>query len=198
MNTRHQPQAPSHTHRLSHTIRRSVAAPARQIALTLALALAGGAVQMAHAAPGVPGGPGMHAEHGGPGMGMMANPRHIDRLLDSINASAEQRSQIQAIVKAAQTDLKAQRDQGRALHQQGQALFVQPTVDARAAETLRQQLLAQHDQASKRTLQMMLDISRVLTPEQRAKVAERMAQRRTMMERHRVERDALDKTQPAR
>jgi Spy/CpxP family protein refolding chaperone len=33
----------------------------------------------------------------------------------------------------------------------------------------------------------------VLTAEQRKTLAERMAQRRSMMERHRSERDALDK-----
>jgi Spy/CpxP family protein refolding chaperone len=169
--------------------------PARQIAITLALALAGGAWQVAQAAPG-PGGPGMQGEHAGPGG--WGDGRHLQRMLDSVNATADQRTQIQQIVTAAQTDLKAQRAQGRALHQQSQALFAQPTVDARAAEVLRQQMLAQHDQASKRRLQMMLDISRVLTPEQRAKVAERMNQRRAMMERHRAEREALDKTQPAR
>jgi protein CpxP len=62
-------------------------------------------------------------------------------------------------------------------------LFTQPTVDARAVETLRQQMLAQHDQASKRMMQAMLDGSRVLTPEQRAKMADMAGQRRAMMER---------------
>ena len=70
------------------------------------------------------------------------------------------------------------------------ALFAQPTVDARAAETLRQQMLAQHDQVSKRALQAMLDVSRVLTAEQRKALADRMAQRKAMMERHRAEREA--------
>ena len=176
------------------TLRRAFATPAGRIALTLALALGSLAVQVAHAAPG---GHGMHGEHGG-GHGMVGSGRHMDRMLDNVNATAEQRTQVQAIVKAAQTDMKAQREAGRSLHQQSQALFTQPTVDARAAETLRQQMLAQHDQASKRRLQMMLDISRVLTPEQRTKMAERMSQRRSMMERHRSERDGLDKAQPAR
>jgi Spy/CpxP family protein refolding chaperone len=184
-------------HTPTNRFHRALAQPAGRIALTLALALGSVAMQVAQAAPG---GPGMHGEHaGGPGgFGMMGGGRHMDRLLDSVNATADQRTQIQAIVKAAQADMKAQRDAGRSLHQQSQALFSQTTVDARAAEALRQQMLAQHDQASKRQLQMMLDISRVLTPEQRAKVAERMNQRRAMMERHRGERDALDKAQPAR
>jgi protein CpxP len=53
-------------------------------------------------------------------------------------------------------------------------------------------MLAQHDAASKRMLQAMLDVSRVLTPEQRAKLAERMQQRREMMQRHDKERRQLD------
>ena len=72
---------------------------------------------------------------------------------------------------------------GRGLHDQMRQLFTQPTVDARAVETLRQQLLAQHDQASKRMMQAMLEGSRVLTPEQRAKMADMAGQRRAMMER---------------
>ena len=73
------------------------------------------------------------------------------------------------------------------------ALFAQPTVDARAVETLRQQQMAQHDAASKRMAQLMIDVSRVLTPEQRKALAERMAQRRALMERHRGERDAAER-----
>jgi protein CpxP len=42
-------------------------------------------------------------------------------------------------------------------------------------------MLAQHDQASKRKLQEMLDIAKVLTPEQRAKIADRMKERQAVM-----------------
>ena len=38
----------------------------------------------------------------------------------------------------------------------------------------------------------MLEISRVLTPEQRKTIADRMAQRGAMMERHRAERAAIE------
>jgi Spy/CpxP family protein refolding chaperone len=105
-------------------------------------------------------------------------------MLEAVNASAEQKSQVKAIVDAAQADLKAQREGGRALMDQQMQLFAQPTVDARAAEALRQQMLARHDSASKRMLQAMLDVSRVLTPEQRKQLADKMAERRSMMERH--------------
>jgi Spy/CpxP family protein refolding chaperone len=59
-------------------------------------------------------------------------------------------------------------------------------------EALRQQQLAQHDQASKRMTQALVDAARVLTPEPRKMMADRMAQRRALMERHRAEREAID------
>ena len=71
-------------------------------------------------------------------------------------------------------------------------LFAQPTVDARAVEAVRQQMLQQHDQSSRRWMQAMLDASAVLTPEQRAQLAERMKQRRDMMQRHQQERRTLE------
>jgi Spy/CpxP family protein refolding chaperone len=174
--------------------RNTVQRPWRLLSATLLVAFAASVTQTAMAQPqGGPGGMhGMQGMHGGHGMGMgMGQPRQVERMLDAVNASAEQRAQVKQIVQAAQADMGAQHEASRALHQQSQALFAQPTVDARAAEALRQQMLAQHDQASKRMLQTMLDVSRVLTPEQRKTLADRMAQRRTMMERHRAERGAL-------
>ena len=178
--------------------------PMRLLLATLVVALAGSMAQTAIAAPhGGMAGMGGHEAMagrghldgmmGGPamgGLGGMNQPRQMERLLDSVNATAEQRTQIKQITDAARADLKAQHDTGRKLHEQGRALFLQPNVDARAVEALRQQMLAQHDQASKRMTQAMLDVSRVLTPEQRKAMGERMAQHRSMMERHRAERDA--------
>jgi periplasmic protein CpxP/Spy len=130
--------------------------------------------------------------HGGPGMGMMMGGRGLERMLDSVNASAEQRTQIKAIAERTMADLKAQRDAAKGTREQFMTLFTQPTVDANAAEALRAQKMQQADQASRRMTQAMLDVSRVLTPEQRKQLAERMAQRRSMMERHMNERRALD------
>ena len=158
--------------------------PLRIAAATVLLAMAATAAQNALAQPH-----GGHRMHGGGNMALM-HPRHIERVLDSVNASAEQRAQIRQIVESARNDLKGQREARRQLREQSQALFAQPTVDARAAEALRQQMLAQHDQASKRKLQALIEVSRVLTPEQRKSLAERMAQRRAMVERHRAERAA--------
>jgi periplasmic protein CpxP/Spy len=161
--------------------------PFRLLLATVVLALASGFTLTAVAAPGAHG-----PADGGHGMPMMGGPRDMARLLDGVGASAEQRAQIKAIVDAAAPEQKAQRETSRALHEQALQLFTQPTVDARAAEALRQQMLAQHDQASKRQMQIMLDVSRVLTPEQRRQFAEHSEKSRAMMERHRAERDRLD------
>ena len=175
--------------------------PLRLLALTAMLAISATVLQSAHAAPGAYAGGhggghgGSHGASFGGGQGM-GSPRQMDRMLDSVDATPEQRAQIKQIVASAREAGRALRAQGQALRDQSAALFAQPNVDARAAEALRQQMLAQHDQASQRRMQTMLDISRVLSPEQRQKLAERMKQRGAMMERHRGERKALDGAQP--
>ena len=134
------------------------------------------------------GGPGMGHMHHGMGGGMMfgGSPermgRMIDHMLDGLNASDAQRSQIKQIAAAAAADLKTQAQSGRALRQRGMQIFTAPTVDAAAAEQTRQQMLQQHDVMSKRVTQAMLDVARVLTPEQRAKIGERMRDRQARME----------------
>ena len=49
-------------------------------------------------------------------------------------------------------------------------------------ETIAQQMMQQHDQMSRRTTQAMLDVARVLTPEQRGRIAERMRDHQAQME----------------
>lgn len=166
----------------------------RRVVLGAALAAAGTVALTAAARPG-PGGPGGHGMHGGPGMGWF-DGRHLERLLDSVDATAEQRTQIKQITQAAMTDLKAQRESGTSLREQGMALFAAPTVDANAVEALRQKMLQQHDQSSRRMSQAMLDVSRVLTPEQRAKLATQLKSRKEMMQRHHQERRQLE-SQPS-
>lgn len=153
----------------------------RLLAATVLVAVLSTVSMTALAAPHGPG-------HGG--MGMFAG-RGVEHMLDAVNASAEQRTQVKAIAERAMADLKAQRDSSKGLREQTLKLFAEPVVDANRAEALRAQMLQQHDQSSRRVMQAMLEVSRVLTPEQRKRLAERMAQRGAMMERHKRERDAL-------
>ena len=173
---------------------------------TLVLAVAGGVAQTAAAAPpeGPPPGlgPRPHGAHPGmhpgmrPGMQremhlgpeMAGGARFMGRMLDLAKATPEQRSQIHQIMQSARQDLRSQREAGRHLRDQQHALLTQPNVDAAAVEALRQQMLAQHDQASKRMTQALVEASRVLTPEQRKLIGEH----RALLERHRAERQALE------
>lgn len=165
----------------------------KRVLVASLLAVAGTVAVSAWAqAPEGPGGRApMHGMHRpppggfmGPGL-FMGPPEHVnravDRLLEGVNATDAQRSQIQQIAQAAAADLKAQHEAARGQHEQGLALFTAPVVDARAIEALRQQRLAQHDQASKRATQALVDVANVLTPEQRTKIAERMKQREQRM-----------------
>jgi Spy/CpxP family protein refolding chaperone len=177
--------------------------PWRLMLASLVLAVAGGLAQTAAAAPpeGPPPGmgPGPQGMHPAmrPGMQRDMHPGHemaggdarfLGRMLDLAKATPEQRSQIRQIMLAARQDLQAQREAGRHLRDQQHALLTQPSVDAAAVEALRQQMLAQHDQASKRMTQALMEASRVLTPEQRKLIGEH----RAMLERHRAERQALE------
>lgn len=132
--------------------------------------------------------PGAGEHHGG-GMGgpglFMGSPEHMDRavdhMLEGLNATDAQRSRIKQIAQLAAQDLKPQREAGRGLHGKAAAIFTAPSVDPAAAESVRLQMLAQHDQVSRRVLQAMIEISGVLTPEQRAKIGEKMKQRSAKM-----------------
>lgn len=187
-------------------------------AATLLVALAGATASMAQAQPMPGAGPGpgrgpgamhggtyggtyggtqggtyggMHGGMYGGQMGMHGGPMVSDRMLDTVGASADQKARVRDIFKAAQDDLRKQRELGGDLHQQMMQLMTAPQVDAAAAEALRQKQLARHDVASKRLLQAMLDAQAVLTPEQRQKLGERLKSRQEMMDRHRRERQSM-------
>jgi periplasmic protein CpxP/Spy len=149
---------------------------ARWLGATLFVALAGASVLTAEAAPDGA------REHRHGDAGPMGAPfmggRHAARMLDAVQATPEQRSQIAQIMQAAHADLQAQREAGRGVHEQLRQAFTQPAVDANVVESLRLQLLSQHDQASQRMMRAMLEASRVLTPEQRAQLADLASQRR--------------------
>jgi len=178
-----------------------ISQPTRLVLAALSLTLAGVFATTAQAAPdghgmrmspAAMGGHGGHGGHGGPGAdgGMFGGM--MNRMLDRVNATPEQRTQIQQIVQTQAGDMRAQREAGRALRQQAMALFAQPTVDANAVEALRLKQVALHDATSKRMSTAMIEISRVLTPEQRKQMADTMSQRGEMMQRHQRERQAID------
>ncbi|MCG2585681.1 Spy/CpxP family protein refolding chaperone [Massilia sp. TS11] len=91
------------------------------------------------------------------------------------DATAEQKAKIKDIAKAAMSDLKGIRQQLRAGHQKGMALLTAPQIDRTAIESLRIEQMRLAERASQRMSQALADAAEVLTPEQRAKLAARMA-----------------------
>lgn len=141
------------------------------------------------------GGPhhGRHMERGGdhrmgPGPMGWADPRGLDRLLDRVKATDAQRTRIRDIAAQAAKDLQGQHEAGRKLHEQMAALLTAKDVDARAVEKLRQQIAAHHDQASKRMTTALVEASKVLTPEQRAQIAQHLKDRQARRDERRDER----------
>jgi len=161
----------------------------RYVAVGLAVSVAGalGVINLASAhgradappqagmmrGPGSPGGAGP----GMPGMGglPLGGPM-LDRMLDDVQATDSQRDQLRKIAESARADLQPTGEAARADHTRLAELFSQPAVDPAAVEALRQQMLARHDQVTKRLNVAMLDAAKVLTVEQRQQLAERMKQ----------------------
>lgn len=177
------------------TIRRSTHFSPSSVALTrwlaapvLVLASLGAASQVWAQRPDA--GHGGHHHMGG--MDEASGPRMMGRQLDAIGASAEQKAQIQTIMAGAHADLAPQREQQRAMRQQMATLMTATVIDARAVEALRQQMVALHDSSSKRRVQALVDAGTVLSPAQRQQLAQRLASRRQMTQRHMDERRTLD------
>jgi len=156
--------------------------------LALSVAAAFGIVNLAsaHSRPDAPPPAGMHRGPGlgMPGMGLPLVGPMMDRMLDEVQATPAQREQLRQIGQSAQADLKAPGEAARADHARLVELFGQPTLDPAAIEALRKQMLARHDQVTKRMNVAMLDAAQVLTVEQRQQLAARMKQHAE----HRAER----------
>jgi protein CpxP len=103
--------------------------------------------------------------------------RMADRIVSAVEGSPEQRQRIQGIAQAAVTDLAPLREQARAARRDGVALLSAAAIDRGAIEALRAKQLGLADGASKRLAQALADTAEVLTPEQRARLAERMQRR---------------------
>jgi periplasmic protein CpxP/Spy len=101
----------------------------------------------------------------------------IDRLVQEVGGTPDQKERLAAIARTAMADLQPMREQARETRRQGMALLVAPSIDRAALERVRAARMQAEDARSRRIVQAMADASEVLTPEQRAKAAERLQQR---------------------
>jgi len=100
---------------------------------------------------------------------------HVDHMLKhlyvEIDATDAQQAQITPLVKQAVNDLLPLHTQLQAAHTQAIAGLTASPVDRSALEASRVAHLQLADQASKRLVQLMADVSDVLTPAQRSAFA---------------------------
>jgi periplasmic protein CpxP/Spy len=120
-------------------------------------------------------GPPWHDMIGGPPSPAQIEDR-ADRIVRhvaiEIDATADQQSKLQGIVKAALKDILPMREKTFAARQQARDLLTQPTVDRTAIERLRAEQIGTADAFSKRLAQALGDAADVLTPEQRKKLSD--------------------------
>ena len=127
------------------------------------------------------GGPGMGAQPEGAGAMPFGGPM-LQRALDDVKATDAQRQQIKAIEDKTRKDLDSLHDEGRKLHEDGLALWGAAKLDDKAILAHRQKMEALHARMSQRMTQAFLDTAKVLTPEQRASLVQRVRDHQGMGE----------------
>lgn len=105
--------------------------------------------------------------------------QHIDKMINHVlsDATPDQKSKVSAIAQSALKDLYPLRQQHEAAHQQVVQLLTQATIDRAALEQVRINEMQLADQVSRRITLAVADAADVLTPDQRAKLAEHLRQR---------------------
>lgn len=103
--------------------------------------------------------------------------RRVDRMLNKVDASQEQRDKVAGIFKSALGDVTALGVKPWETRSKVMALMRADTIDPAAFEALRAEQIGSADTASKRVVQAMVEAAAVLTPEQRRALADRWERR---------------------
>jgi len=119
---------------------------------------------------------GMGAMMGGPGHAHAAAMAHMTAELDAVGATADQKSRIATLLHAGLGPMMEAHGGMRDVHGELMRILTQPTIDRAALEQLRAGEIARLDQASRTATQALADAAEVLSPDQRAKLAARLAE----------------------
>lgn len=96
-------------------------------------------------------------------------------LLDRVDATDAQEAEVGAVLDRVAPELWALKDDKDALHQDFRAALTAPEVNGEEVEGLRKEALVLADDASRIVLGGVVEVARILTPEQRSEVAEAAA-----------------------
>ena len=164
-------------------------------ALGLSLVASTSALAQSDAPPAAPASGMM--QHGGPmnhdmrsgdmGHGRMHQgmERMMEKMLDRVHATPEQRARIRAFQKNAWEHNRPLMEQMRSLRQQSMQLLSASTIDFGALENLRSKQMAIANQLSRQMTQTQYEIAQVLTPAQRQQAYTMMQERM----KHRMDRN---------
>jgi Spy/CpxP family protein refolding chaperone len=172
VNDQTRPDAPSQAPRRPWR-RRAIAALLGGVAAGL-----GAGFAHAHGGPGRWGGWHRGFDDADPQAMQRRTEARVKWMLADIDATEAQQKKITEIMTATMSDLRPLREEGRKTRRQVMELLSQPQIDRAALEALRGKLAQAMDQGSRRLTRSLADAAEVLTPDQRAKLAERMEKRR--------------------
>ena len=129
------------------------------------VAILGGALAFAHSGGG---------QHGPVMAGRSTDDHleHVQMMLTKIGASDAQKTQIEAILKPSLDDMKATHHAHFAAFRQFHEVISAPSIDRAQLETLRAAQVKLLDEASKRLVIAISDAAEVLSPDQRAALAQ--------------------------
>jgi Spy/CpxP family protein refolding chaperone len=130
------------------------------------VAIAGGTLAYAHSGGG-------HSHM--MGRGSEDHLEHMQEMLTSIGASDAQKAQIKGILTPAFEEMKAAHEAHDAAFRQFHEAITAPSIDRARIESQRAELVKTLDVASKRLVTAVTDAAEVLTPEQRAALAEKIS-----------------------
>jgi protein CpxP len=130
------------------------------------LALAGGTLAYAHSGGG----------HHGPMSGRSAEDHleHMQAMLTKIGASDAQKAQIEGLLKPAFEEMKTAHEAHSAAFAQFHEAITAASIDRARIESLRAEQVKSLDEASKRLVTAITDAAEVLSPDQRAALAEQI------------------------
>jgi periplasmic protein CpxP/Spy len=121
----------------------------------------------------------MMGEHGMGGSQMQTRAEYrINRLLTSVDATAEQKAKVTTIVQKAMGDMQSMRQVRRDTMDKLSVALRSPIVDSSAIETLRKTQLQMAETMSKKMQETLLEAAEVLSPAQRAQLVDRWQSRR--------------------